>query len=80
MLEEIGEQWKEYCLIVSVGEELIGIVILYIERGVLEEGKFMYFVVILNMCNKGYEVVLFVGVMFVLKEIGVFYYIGEINM
>ena len=39
MLEEIGEQWKEHCLIASVGEELIGIVIPHIERGALEEGN-----------------------------------------
>ena len=32
------------------------------------------------MRNKGYEVALFAGAMFVLKEIGASYYIGETNM
>lgn len=32
------------------------------------------------MRNKGYEAALFAGAMFVLKEIGASYYIGETNM
>ena len=80
MLQEIGEQWKEHCLTASVDEEPIGIVIPHIERGTLEEGKLMYFAVTPNMRNKGYEVALFAGAMFVLKEIGASYYIGETNM
>ena len=80
MLQEIGEQWKEHCLTASVDEEPIGIVIPHIERGTLEEGKLMYFAVIPNMRNKGYEAALFAGAMFVLKEIGASYYIGETNI
>ncbi|KKZ99186.1 hypothetical protein B4147_3770 [Bacillus wiedmannii] len=80
MLQEIGEQWKEHCLTASVDEEPIGIVIPYIERGTLEEGKLMYFAVAPNMRNKGYEEAFFTGAMFVLKEIGASYYIGETNV
>lgn len=63
-----------------VGEEPIGIVIPYIEKGTLEEGKLMYFAVAPNMRNKGYETTFFIGAMFVLKEIGASYYIGETNV
>ncbi|MED0987823.1 GNAT family N-acetyltransferase [Bacillus paramycoides] len=80
MEQEIGGQWKEHCLTAVVGEELIGIVIPYIERGTLEEGRLMYFAVAPNMRNKGYEAALFTGAMFVLKEIGASYYIGETNV
>ncbi|HGH7182814.1 GNAT family N-acetyltransferase [Bacillus cereus] len=80
MEQEIGEQWKEHCLTASVDEEPIGIVIPHIERGTLEEGKLMYFAVTPNMRNKGYEAALFAGAMFVLKEIGASYYIGETNV
>ena len=80
MLQEIGEQWKEHCLTASVDEKPIGIVIPHIERGTLEEGKLMYFAVTPNVRNKGYEAALFAGAMFVLKEIGASYYIGETNM
>lgn len=80
MLQEIGEQWKEHCLTASVDEEPIGIVIPHIERGTLEEGKLMYFAAAPNMRNKGYEAALFTGAMFVLKEIGASYYIGETNV
>ncbi|MFZ3197581.1 GNAT family N-acetyltransferase [Bacillus mycoides] len=80
MLQEIGGQWKEYCLTASIDEEPIGIVIPHIERGTLEEGKLMYFAVAPNMRNKGYEAAFFTGAMFVLKEIGASYYIGETNV
>ncbi|PGU41536.1 GNAT family N-acetyltransferase [Bacillus cereus] len=80
MLQEIGEQWKEHCLTASINEEPIGIVIPHIERGTLEEGKLMYFAVAPNMRNKGYEAAFFTGAMFVLKEIGASYYIGETNV
>ncbi|MGN4425192.1 GNAT family N-acetyltransferase [Bacillus cereus group sp. MYBK30-1] len=80
MEQEIGGQWKEHCLTAVVGEEPIGIVIPYIERGTLEEGRLMYFAVAPNMRNKGYEAALFTGAMFVLKEIGASYYIGETNV
>ncbi|TXS00939.1 GNAT family N-acetyltransferase [Bacillus sp. SH7-1] len=80
MLQEIGEQWKEHCLTASVGEEPIGIVIPHIERGTIEEGKLMYFAVAPNMRKKGYEAAFFTGAMFVLKEIGASYYIGETNV
>ncbi|PFM58694.1 N-acetyltransferase [Bacillus cereus] len=80
MEQEIGGQWKEHCLTAVVGGELIGIVIPYIERGTLEEGRLMYFAVASNMRNKGYEAALFTGAMFVLKEIGASYYIGETNV
>ncbi|MGE6589590.1 GNAT family N-acetyltransferase [Bacillus mycoides] len=80
MLQEIGGQWKEHCLTASIDEEPIGIVIPHIERGTLEEGKLMYFAVAPNMRNKGYEAALFTGAMFVLKEIGASYYIGETNV
>ncbi|MGE6347763.1 GNAT family N-acetyltransferase [Bacillus mycoides] len=80
MLQEIGGQWKEHCLTASIDEEPIGIVIPYIERGTLEEGKLMYFAVAPNMRNKGYEAAFFTGAMFVLKEIGASYYIGETNV
>ncbi len=50
MLEEIGEQWKEHCLIASVGEEPIGIVIPHIERGALEEGKLHVISQLLQIC------------------------------
>ncbi|WP_002146584.1 GNAT family N-acetyltransferase [Bacillus cereus] len=80
MEQEIGGQWKEHCLTAVVGEEPIGIVIPHIERGTLEEGKLMYFAIAPNMRNKGYEAALFTGVMFVLKEIGASYYIGETNV
>ncbi|MGE6552749.1 GNAT family N-acetyltransferase [Bacillus mycoides] len=80
MLQEIGEQWKEHCLTARINEEPIGIVIPYIERGTLEEGKLMYFAVAPNMRNKGYEAAFFTGAMFVLKEIGASYYIGETNV
>ncbi|EEK78135.1 N-acetyltransferase [Bacillus cereus] len=80
MLEEIGEQWKEHCLTAVVGEEPIGIVIPHIEKGTLEEGKLMYFGVTPNTRNKGYEAAFFTGAMFVLKEIGASYYIGETNV
>lgn len=80
MLQEIGEQWKEHCLTASINEEQIGIVIPYIEKGTLEEGKLMYFAVAPNMRNKGYEAAFFTGAMFVLKEIGASYYIGETNV
>ncbi|GAB6433040.1 GNAT family N-acetyltransferase [Bacillus luti] len=80
MLEEIGEQWKEHCLTAVVGEEPIGIVIPHIERGTLEEGKLMYFAVAPKMRTQGYEAAFFTGAMFVLKEIGASYYIGETNV
>ncbi|MED1410921.1 MULTISPECIES: GNAT family N-acetyltransferase [Bacillus] len=80
MEQEIGGQWKEHCLIAVVGEEPIGIVIPHIERGTIEEGRLMYFAVAPNVRNKGYEVALFTGAMFVLKEIGASYYIGETNV
>ncbi|KXY44440.1 GNAT family N-acetyltransferase [Bacillus mycoides] len=80
MLQEIGGQWKEHCLTASIDEETIGIVIPHIERGTLEEGKLMYFAVAPNMRNKGYEAAFFTGAMFVLKEIGASYYIGETNV
>ncbi|PQZ52654.1 N-acetyltransferase [Bacillus sp. MYb209] len=80
MEQEIGGQWKEHCLTAVANEEPIGIVIPYIERGTLEEGKLMYFAVAPNMRNKGYEEALFIGAMFVLKEIGASYYIGETNV
>ncbi|MFH7832920.1 GNAT family N-acetyltransferase [Bacillus luti] len=80
MEQEIGEQWKEHCLTVVVGEEPIGIVIPHIEKGTLEEGKLMYFAVTPNTRNKGYEAAFFTGAMFVLKEIGASYYIGETNV
>ncbi|MGI8279444.1 GNAT family N-acetyltransferase [Bacillus mycoides] len=80
MLQEIGGQWKEHCLTASIDEEPIGIVIPHIERGTLEEGKLMYFAVAPNMRNKGYEAAFFTGAMFVLKEIGASYYIGETNV
>ncbi|MEV5111228.1 GNAT family N-acetyltransferase [Bacillus sp. LBA3-1-1.1] len=80
MLQEIGERWKEHCLTASIDEEPIGIVIPHIERGTLEEGKLMYFAVAPNMRNKGYEMAFFTGAMFVLKEIGASYYIGETNV
>ncbi|EJS77193.1 GNAT family N-acetyltransferase [Bacillus cereus] len=80
MEQEIGEKWKEHCLTAVVGEEPIGIVISHIERGTLEEGKLMYFEVAQNMRNKGHEAALFTGAMFVLKEIGASYYIGEANV
>ncbi|MFJ8412238.1 GNAT family N-acetyltransferase [Bacillus paramycoides] len=80
MEQEIGGQWKEHCLIAVVGEEPIGIVIPHIERGTIEEGRLMYFAVASNMRNKGYEAALFTGAMFVLKEIGASYYIGETNV
>ncbi|PFN21861.1 N-acetyltransferase [Bacillus cereus] len=80
MEQEIGEQWKEHCLTAVVGEGPIGIVIPHIERGTLEEGKLMYFAVAQNMQNKGHEAALFTGAMFVLKEIGASYYIGEANV
>ncbi|MDH4422087.1 GNAT family N-acetyltransferase [Bacillus cereus] len=80
MEQEIGEQWKEHCLTAVVGEKQIGIVIPHIERGTLEEGKLMYFAVTPNMRNKGYEAAFFTGAMFVLKEIGASYYIGEANV
>ncbi|MGE7883565.1 GNAT family N-acetyltransferase [Bacillus sp. NPDC094077] len=78
--QEIGGQWKEHCLTAVVGEETVGIVIPHIERGTLEEGKLMYFAVAQNMRNKGYEAALFTGAMFVLKEIGASYYVGETNV
>lgn len=80
MLQEIGGQWKEHCLTASIDEEPIGIVIPHIERGTLEEGKLMYFAVAPNMRNKGYEAAFVTGAMFVLKEIGASYYIGETNV
>ncbi|EEK72435.1 MULTISPECIES: GNAT family N-acetyltransferase [Bacillus] len=80
MLQEIGGQWKEHCLTAIANEEPIGIVIPHIEKGTLEEGKLMYFAVTPNMRNKGYEAALFTGAMFVLKEIGASYYIGETNI
>lgn len=80
MEQEIGGQWKEHCLTAVVSEEPIGIVIPHIERGALEEGRLMYFAVAPNMRNKGYEAALFTGAMFVLKEIGASYYIGEVNV
>lgn len=80
MLQEIGGQWKEHCLTAIIDEEPIGIVIPHIERGTLEEGKLMYFAVAPNMRNKGYEAAFFTGAMFVLKEIGASYYIGETNV
>ncbi|MBJ8053627.1 GNAT family N-acetyltransferase [Bacillus cereus] len=80
MEQEIGEQWKEHCLTAVANEELIGTVIPYIERGTLEEGKLMYFAVAPRMRNKGYESDLFTKTMFVLKEIGATYYIGEANV
>ncbi|EJV84359.1 GNAT family N-acetyltransferase [Bacillus cereus] len=80
MLQEIGGQWTEHCLTASIDEEPIGIVIPHIERGTLEEGKLMYFAVAPNMRNKGYEAAFFTGAMFVLKEIGASYYIGETNV
>ncbi|PGM90846.1 N-acetyltransferase [Bacillus cereus] len=80
MEQEIGGQWKEHCLTAVANEESIGIVIPHIERGTLEEGKLMYFAMVPNMRNKGYEAAFFTGAMFVLKEIGVTYYIGEANV
>ena len=80
MKQEIGEQWKEHCLTAVASEEPIGIVIPHIEKGTLEEGKLMYFVMAPNMRNKGYEAAFFTGAMFVLKEIGASYYIGETNV
>jgi GNAT superfamily N-acetyltransferase len=80
MEQEIGGQWKEHCLTASVDDKPIGIVIPHIERGTLEEGKLMHFAVAPNMRNKGYETALFTGAMFVLKEIGASYYIGETNV
>lgn len=80
MLQEIGGQWKEHCLTASVDDKLIGIVIPHIERGTLEEGKLMYFAIAPTMRNKGYEEAFFTGAMFVLKEIGASYYIGETNV
>ncbi|MDM5234935.1 GNAT family N-acetyltransferase [Bacillus cereus] len=80
MEQEIGGQWKEHCLTAVVGEESIGIVIPHIERDTLEEGKLMYFAIAPNMRNKGYEAALFTEAMFVLKEIGASYYIGEANV
>ncbi|MFD6507527.1 MULTISPECIES: GNAT family N-acetyltransferase [unclassified Bacillus (in: firmicutes)] len=80
MEQEIGGQWKEHCLTAVASEVPIGIVIPHIERGTLEEGKLMYFAVTPNMRNKGYEAALFTGAMFVLKEIGASYYIGETNI
>ncbi|MDR4171704.1 GNAT family N-acetyltransferase [Bacillus nitratireducens] len=80
MLQEIGGRWKEHCLTASIDEEPIGIVIPHIERGTLEEGKLMHFAVAPNMRNKGYEMAFFTGAMFVLKEIGASYYIGETNV
>ncbi|MES5893396.1 MULTISPECIES: GNAT family N-acetyltransferase [Bacillus cereus group] len=80
MEQEIGEQWKEHCLTAVANEELIGTVIPYIERSTLEEGKLMYFAMVPNMRNKGYEAAFFTGAMFVLKEIGATYYIGEANV
>ncbi|MGN7893750.1 GNAT family N-acetyltransferase [Bacillus sp. 22475] len=80
MEQEIGEQWKEHCLTAVASEEPIGIVIPHIEKGTLEEGKLMYFVMAPNMRNKGYEATFFTGAMFVLKEIGASYYIGETNV
>ena len=80
MEQEIGEQWKEHCLTAVASEEPIGIVIPHIEKGTLEEGKLMYFVMAPNMRNKGYEAAFFTGAMFVLKEIGASYYIGETNV
>ena len=70
MVQEIGGQWKEHCLTAVANEEPIGIVVPYIERGTLEEGKLMYFAVAPSMRNKGYESELFTKAMFVLKEIG----------
>ncbi|PGU09333.1 N-acetyltransferase [Bacillus cereus] len=80
MLQEIGGQWKEHCLTASVDDKPIGIVIPHIERGTLEEGKLMYFAIASSMRNKGYEAAFFTGAMFVLKEIGASYYIGETNV
>lgn len=80
MEQEIGEQWKEHCLTAVASEEPIGIVIPHIEKGTLEEGKLMYFVMAPNMRNKGYEAAFFTGAMFVLKEIVASYYIGETNV
>ncbi|HHT7239107.1 MULTISPECIES: GNAT family N-acetyltransferase [Bacillus] len=79
MEQEIGGQWKEHCLTVILNEKPIGMVVPHIERGTLEEGKLMYFAVAQSMRNKGYESDLFTKTMFVLKEIGATYYIGEAN-
>ncbi|MFB5252055.1 GNAT family N-acetyltransferase [Bacillus mycoides] len=79
MLQEIGGQWKEHCLTAVANEEPIGIVIPHIEKGTLEEGRLVCFALVPNMRNKEYEAALFTGAMFVLKEIGASYYIGEAN-
>ncbi|EJQ13321.1 hypothetical protein IE3_02220 [Bacillus cereus BAG3X2-1] len=80
MEQEIGGRWKEHCLTAIANEEPIGIVIPHIEKGTLEEGRLMCFAVVPNMRNKEYEAALFTGAMFVLKEIGASYYIGETNV
>ncbi|MBE7121469.1 GNAT family N-acetyltransferase [Bacillus cereus] len=80
MEQEIGGQWKEHCLTVILNEKPIGIVVPHIERGTLEEGKLLYFAVAPSMRNTGYESDLFTKTMFVLKEIGATYYIGEANV
>ncbi|KFM99402.1 GNAT family N-acetyltransferase [Bacillus clarus] len=78
--KEMGERWKEYCLTITVNEKTIGIIIPYIERGTLEEGKLMYFGIVPSMRGKGYEATLFEKAMFVLKEIGATYYIGNADV
>ena len=79
MLQEIGEQWKEHCLTADVDEKPIGIVIPHIERGTLEEGN-LCTSQLLQICVIRDMKSLFAGAMFVLKEIGASYYIGETNM
>ncbi|KEK23286.1 GNAT family N-acetyltransferase [Bacillus gaemokensis] len=76
MQKEMGDRWKEHCLIALLDKEPIGIIIPYIEPGTLEEGKLFHFGIVPSMRGKGYESKLLEKAMYILKEIGAAYYIG----
>lgn len=74
---EIGGRWNEHCLVAFQGEDPVGVILPHIEPGTVEEGRLFYLGIVPSMRGKRYGTMLHEKALYILKEIGASYYIGN---
>jgi RimJ/RimL family protein N-acetyltransferase len=77
---ELGEGWEKSCYIVYEEMKPIAVSIPHIEPGTTEEGRLFYFGLVPEKRGKGKSERIHLESLFILKEMGVVYYIGSTHI
>jgi hypothetical protein len=74
---ELGDNWRNSCKVIYLGNKPIGISIPHIEPGTLSEGRLFYFGILPEERGKGHSVLIHYQSLYILKKMGAKYYIGS---